>query len=102
MTVIEIRPCRNGWQVYESPGVQPMFLAQEQAFDYALAARAFALARFALWIQLARSRASRRDKGSEGLIRVFAAHVQKNVAFAGLVNPIDSVCYCCCFPDVSI
>jgi hypothetical protein len=35
MTVIEIRPFRNGWQVYESPGVQPVFLNQEQAIDYA-------------------------------------------------------------------
>jgi hypothetical protein len=35
MTVIEIRPYRNGWQVYESPGVQPVFLDQEQAIDYA-------------------------------------------------------------------
>ena len=25
MTVIEIRPFRNGWQVYEEPGVQPVF-----------------------------------------------------------------------------
>jgi hypothetical protein len=29
MTVIEIRPFRNGWQVYEAPGVQPVFLSQE-------------------------------------------------------------------------
>jgi hypothetical protein len=35
MTIIEIRPCRNGWQVYESAGVQPVFLDQEQAIDYA-------------------------------------------------------------------
>jgi hypothetical protein len=35
MTVIEIRPLRNGWQVYEGPGVQPVFLNQEQAIDYA-------------------------------------------------------------------
>jgi hypothetical protein len=35
MTVIEIRPYRNGWQVYESPGVQPGFLNQEDAIDYA-------------------------------------------------------------------
>jgi hypothetical protein len=35
MTVIEIRPFRNGWQVYESAGVQPVFLDQEQAIDYA-------------------------------------------------------------------
>ncbi len=35
MTVIEIRPYRNGWQVYESPGVEPVFLNQEDAIDYA-------------------------------------------------------------------
>jgi hypothetical protein len=31
MTIIEIRPFRNGCQVYEAPGVQPVFLTQEQA-----------------------------------------------------------------------
>ena len=35
VTIIEIRPFRNGWQVYESAGVQPVFLDQEQAIDYA-------------------------------------------------------------------
>jgi hypothetical protein len=35
VTIIEIRPYRNGWQVYEAPGVQPVFLTQEQAIDYA-------------------------------------------------------------------
>ena len=35
VTVIEVRPFRNGWQVYEAPGVQPVFLRQEQAIDYA-------------------------------------------------------------------
>jgi hypothetical protein len=35
MTIIEIRPFRNGWQVYESAGVQPVFLSQQQAIDYA-------------------------------------------------------------------
>ena len=35
ITIIEIRPFRNGWQVYESVGVQPVFLDQEQAIDYA-------------------------------------------------------------------
>jgi hypothetical protein len=24
-----------GWQAYEAPGVQPVFLSQEQAIDYA-------------------------------------------------------------------
>jgi len=31
----EIRPFRNGWQVYEAPGVEPVFLSQKQAIDYA-------------------------------------------------------------------
>jgi hypothetical protein len=33
--VIEIRPFRNGWQVYEGAGVQPVFLSQESAITYA-------------------------------------------------------------------
>jgi hypothetical protein len=32
MTIIEIR---NSWEVFESAGVQPVFLSQEQAIDYA-------------------------------------------------------------------
>jgi hypothetical protein len=35
MTIIEIRPFRNGWQVYGCAGVQPVFLSQEQAIEYA-------------------------------------------------------------------
>jgi hypothetical protein len=35
VTIIEIRPFRNGWQVYEYVGVQPLFLSQEQAVDKA-------------------------------------------------------------------
>jgi len=35
MTVIEIRPFRNGWQVYEPASVQPVFLSQRQTIDYA-------------------------------------------------------------------
>ena len=37
MTIIEIRPFRKGWQVFDSAGVQPVFLSQEQAIDYAKA-----------------------------------------------------------------
>jgi hypothetical protein len=37
VTIIEIRPFRNGWQVFESAGVEPVFLRQEQAIDYAKA-----------------------------------------------------------------
>jgi len=35
VTIIEIRPFRNGWQVYECAGVEPVFLSQQQAIDYA-------------------------------------------------------------------
>jgi hypothetical protein len=35
MTIIEIRPFRNGWECFEAPGVEPVFLDQEQAIDYA-------------------------------------------------------------------
>jgi hypothetical protein len=41
VTVIEIRPFRNGWQVYEAPGVQLVFLSQEQATHYALCRACF-------------------------------------------------------------
>jgi hypothetical protein len=37
MTISEIRPFRNGWQVFESAGVEPVFLSQEQAIDFAKA-----------------------------------------------------------------
>jgi hypothetical protein len=33
--IIEIRQYRDDWQVYESAGVQPVFLNQEDAIDYA-------------------------------------------------------------------
>jgi hypothetical protein len=29
MIVIEIRPFRNGWKVFEGPGVEPVFLEKE-------------------------------------------------------------------------
>jgi len=35
MTIIEIRPFRNGWKCFEAPGVEPVFLDQEQAIGYA-------------------------------------------------------------------
>jgi hypothetical protein len=35
MTIIEIRPFRNGWKVSEAPGVEPVFLNQEDAISYA-------------------------------------------------------------------
>ncbi len=35
MTVIEIRSHRNGWKVFEAPGVEPVFLQKDQAINYA-------------------------------------------------------------------
>ena len=35
MTIIEIRPFRNGWSVFEAPGVEPVFLEKEDAISYA-------------------------------------------------------------------
>jgi hypothetical protein len=34
-TIIEIRPYRNGWQVYEAPGVERVFLEKDQAIRHA-------------------------------------------------------------------
>ena len=35
MTIIEIRPFRNSWKCFEAPGVEPVFLSQEDAIRYA-------------------------------------------------------------------
>lgn len=35
MTVIEIRPHRWGWKVFESPGVEPVFPEKHHAINYA-------------------------------------------------------------------
>jgi hypothetical protein len=35
MTVIEIRPHPWGWEVFEAPGVQPVFPEKRQAINYA-------------------------------------------------------------------
>jgi len=35
MTVIEVRPHRWGWKVFEPPGVEPVFPEKRQAIDYA-------------------------------------------------------------------
>ncbi len=35
MAVIEIRPYRNGWKVFEAPGVEPVFSDKDQAINYA-------------------------------------------------------------------
>jgi hypothetical protein len=35
MTVIEIRPHRCGWKVFEAPGVEPVFPEKQHAIDYA-------------------------------------------------------------------
>jgi hypothetical protein len=35
MTLIEIRPHRCGWRVFEAPGVEPVFPEEDQAINYA-------------------------------------------------------------------
>jgi hypothetical protein len=35
MTLIEIRPHRWGWEVFEAPGVEPVFPQKDQAINYA-------------------------------------------------------------------
>src|SRR6516164_4721805 len=35
LTIIKIRQFRNGWKCFEAPGVEPVFLSQEQAIGYA-------------------------------------------------------------------
>jgi hypothetical protein len=35
MTLIEIKPYRNGWKVFEAPGVEPVFPGKGQAINYA-------------------------------------------------------------------
>jgi hypothetical protein len=35
MTVLEIKPCRRGWKVFEAPGVEPVFETKDQAVGYA-------------------------------------------------------------------
>jgi hypothetical protein len=35
MTVIEIKPHRWGWKVFEAPGVEPVFPEKPQAINYA-------------------------------------------------------------------
>jgi hypothetical protein len=35
MTVIEVKPRKWGWCVFESPGVEPVFLEKDQAIGYA-------------------------------------------------------------------
>jgi len=35
MTIIEVEPHKWGWRVFESPGVEPVFLDKDQAIGYA-------------------------------------------------------------------
>ena len=43
MTVIEIRPHRWGWKVFEAPGVEPVFAQKDQAIGYAQSRASFRL-----------------------------------------------------------
>jgi len=35
VTIIEIRPFRNGWKCFQAPGVEPVFQTQQDALSYA-------------------------------------------------------------------
>jgi hypothetical protein len=35
MTIIEVKPHRWGWKVFEAPGVEPVFPQKDDAIDYA-------------------------------------------------------------------
>ena len=62
MTVIEIKPHRWGWKVFEAPGVEPVFQQKDQAIGYAeTRAGAFAPVRFVFWIRKASSNAPLRS-----------------------------------------
>jgi len=43
MTVIEIRPHRLGWKVFEAPGVEPVFPEKDRAINYARSRACFRL-----------------------------------------------------------
>jgi hypothetical protein len=45
MTVIEIKPHRWGWKVFEAPGVEPVFPEKRQAISYAEGHASFSLRR---------------------------------------------------------
>jgi hypothetical protein len=34
MTIIEVRPHRGGWKLFEAPGVEPVFPDKDQAISY--------------------------------------------------------------------
>jgi hypothetical protein len=36
LEVINVRPCRGGWEAYESDHIRPFFAAQKEAIDYAM------------------------------------------------------------------
>jgi hypothetical protein len=62
MTVIEIKPHRNGWKVFEAPGIEPFFPEKNQAINYAQNRDGFARVRSAFWIQAAMSNARFRSR----------------------------------------
>jgi len=45
MAIIEIRPHRWGWKVFEAPGVEPVFPEKRQEINYAEKLRKFSFRR---------------------------------------------------------
>ena len=89
MTLIEIKPHRWGWKVFEAPGVEPVFLEKRQAIDYAQTARVSAPVRFAFSTRLAGSNAPfRSTRRIECCDRATAFLPNVSFELPGMVEPI--------------
>ena len=66
MTLIEIRPDRWGWSVFEAPGVEPVFPEKQDAIDYAQCRVCFRSGEIRVWIQTAISSARSRSQNQIG------------------------------------
>ena len=75
MTVIEIRPRRWGWKVFEAPGVEPVFPEKDQAINYAQNRASFRSGEIRISIRPATSNASSRSttriEGCDAVSRVY-------------------------------
>ena len=54
MTVIKVKPLKWGWCVFESPGVEPVFIEKDQAIGYAETRARLRTERYAFLIRVAR------------------------------------------------
>jgi hypothetical protein len=88
MTVIEIRPHRWGWKVFEAPGVELVVPEKDQAINYARNRASFRPGEIHVWIQPAisnapfrsRKRRANRDFVASQLDRESLANAQRRAA----------------------